>query len=130
MGQPPLGTCDRRRAVRVEVELSALWRPCGSLEEPSLALVFDLSTRGARLAGWTPYDLGVGVGIEVWIDDPAHVVCARVARVLTGGEYGVQFDEMTEALRNLLVHTVGAARAGQNGRWTRPPGMLYPARSR
>ncbi len=111
------------------MDLSALWRPCRSDEEPSLALVFDLSTRGARLAGWTPYEFAVGDRVELWIE-PAHVVCATVARVLAGGEYGVQFDDMTEALKALLINTVGAARAGRNERWAHPPGPLHMARIR
>lgn len=128
-GSRYLGTCDRRRAVRVEVDLSALWRPCSSDDEPSLALVFDLSTRGARIAGWTAYEFAVGDRVELWIE-PAHVACATVARVLAGGEYGVQFDNMTDALRTLLINTVGAARAGRNAQWAQPPSTLHMARVR
>ena len=123
------GRRDRRHAVRVDVELPGLWRPCAGDVPPSLAYFYDLSTRGARVAGWTPYDFTVGDCVELHVD-AEHVVHASVARVLPGGEYGVRFDEPTATFRALLIQTVGHARAGQNRRWVRPPAGELAVRHR
>ena len=107
---------DRRDAVRTEVELSGLWRPVGSPDAPSLVLFLDLSTRGARIAGWIPYTLEVGDRVELRIAG-RHAVEATVARVLGDGEYGVRFDRRSDQLRDLLAGTVGRARAGVRHLW-------------
>lgn len=126
IGADIAATRDRRRAGRVDVELSALWRPCGSDDIPSLAVVSDLSTLGARVGGWTPYDLAVGDCIELWVE-PWHEVRAQVARALAGGEYGVQFDGTTLAFRAMLASTVHSARRGRPREWVHPANLLLIA---
>jgi hypothetical protein len=110
------GCGERRDAVRVDVELSGTWRRAGSYEAPTLALISDLSTRGARIAGWIPLQFEVGDEIELRIAG-GHVAQARVARVLGDGEYGVRFERRSDAFRDLLAKTVGRARAGLRDAW-------------
>ena len=112
----PAGPVSERRAVgRAAVELPARWRPVGSSDVHSLALLFDLSSRGARLAGWIAFELDRGDEIEL-VADPDLTVRARVVRVLGGGEYGVHFLDLSPEAKRRLIDTVGLARAGQS-RW-------------
>ncbi len=106
---------ERRASVRASVELPARWRPLGSSEPHSLALLFDLSSRGARLAGWIAFELDRGDEIEL-IADPDLVWRARVVRVLGGGEYGVHFLDLAPDVKRRIIDTVGLARAG-HVRW-------------
>ena len=103
---------ERRASVRASVELPARWRPVGSPEPPSLALLFDLSSRGARLAGWIAFELDLGDEIELTAD-PGLWWRARVVRVLGGGEYGVLFLDLAPDVKRRIIDTVGLARAGQ-----------------
>lgn len=103
---------ERRASVRASVELPARWRPAGSPEPPSLALLFDLSSRGARLAGWIAYELDLDDEIEL-LADPDLAWRARVVRVLGGGEYGVHFVDLAPEVKRRIIDTVGLARAGQ-----------------
>ena len=106
---------ERRAAVRASVELPARWRPIGSPEPPSLALLFDLSSRGARLAGWIAFELELGDEVELTVD-PDLVWRARVVRILGGGEYGVHFLDLNPEVKRRIIDTVGLARAG-HVRW-------------
>lgn len=103
---------ERRASVRAAVELPARWRPLGSPEPHSLALLFDLSARGARLAGWIAFDLDRGDEIEL-VADPGLAWRARVVRVLGGGEYGADFVDLTPEVKRRIIETVGLARVGQ-----------------
>jgi hypothetical protein len=103
---------ERRASVRASVELPARWRPVGSPEPHSLALLFDLSSRGARLAGWIAFELDHGDEIEL-VADPGLVWRARVVRSLGGGEYGVHFLDLSPDVKRRIIDTVGLARVGQ-----------------
>jgi PilZ domain len=105
---------DRRAIPRATVELQARWRPHGSPEPPSLALLFDLSPRGARLAGWIPFDLSIGDEIDL-LAEGSMVWRGRVVRSLGGGEYGVHFHDLSPEVKRRIIATVGRARAGQEG---------------
>lgn len=102
---------ERRVSARASVELPARWRPLGSPEAHSLALMFDLSSRGARLAGWIAFELDRGDEIEL-LAEPDLAWRARVVRVLGGGEYGVHFLDLAPEVKRRIIDTVGLARAG------------------
>jgi PilZ domain len=93
-----------------------MWRPWGSHRVPSLVVVFDLSARGARLAGWDPVSYELGDALELSIDR-RHVWQAVVVRILGDGEYGVRFSEMAPHVKERIIRTVGLARAGRTGQW-------------
>lgn len=101
---------ERRGNRRAGVNLSGRWRRHGSVEEPSLVMFFDLSLRGARLAGWNAEVYEPGDLIELSSDDGMSWR-AEIVRVLGGGEYGVRFVNPPADVRARLIHTVGTARA-------------------
>jgi hypothetical protein len=107
---------ERRIGSRVEVELEARWSRMGTDDPPTLALLFDLSVRGARLAGWIPLRLEPGDRIELWLEDDSGWT-AEVRRAIGDGEYAVQFVDVPNSVKQRLIATVGIAKAGQRTRW-------------
>ncbi len=107
---------ERRIGSRARVELEARWRPVSSTKPPTLVMLFDLSVRGARLAGWNPLHLSVGDQIELSIDRRT-TWRAEVRRVVGDGEYAVQFHDVPPAVKQRLINTVGLAKAGRGGAW-------------
>lgn len=111
---------DRRLVPRVSVELECRWRRVGDARPPTLALLFDLSPRGARIGGWYPLTLVVGERIEMSLDG-STMWRAEVRSDVGDGEFGVHFTDISAAVKRHIIDTLGGVLAGTDGWARRPP---------
>ena len=105
---------DRRLVRRVSVELECRWRRVGDSRPPTLALLFDLSSRGARIGGWYPLTLVVGERIEISLDG-STIWLAEVRSDVGDGEFGVHFTDISPAVKRHIIDTLGGTLAGTDG---------------
>ena len=100
---------NQRIGSRVNVELPIRWRRTGDPTPPTLALILDLSVRGAHIAGWNTLELAINDPVEITLDD-GTTWQAKVKRLITPGEYGIQFTDLTLDDKQRIIDTIGHAK--------------------
>lgn len=80
----------------------------GETRSPTLVLLVELSTRGARVASWGTEALAAGSVMELHIG--LERCRALVRRVISPTEFGVELQQVSHQLKLAIIRTVGANR--------------------